>query len=993
MISELDDGDEQTGHIEMTGKSYFEQTRLLIQYALATEGQPGLRKSQIGALHAIGAHFTLHERPAVVVLPTGVGKTAVLMLAPYLLGATRALVITQSRFVRDQITRDYKALRTVRSADALPEDLPPPKIFENRNAIRSAEAWDALREFDVVISTPNGASPRHKDIPAPPDDLFDVVLIDEAHHSPAPTWNALLDAFPKAHAILFTATPFRRDRKEIKGKYIYTYPIQRAFEDGVFGDMSYLAVEPREQESPDAALAREADRVFREDQARGFSHVIMVRADSRPRADQLAEIYAQHTNLRLEVVHSGKSTGATEKIVKRLRDGELDGVICVDMLGEGFDLPNLKIAALHAPHRSLAVTLQFFGRFARVNGERLGDATFLAVPDEIGEDLDEIFRETGPWGKHIRMLGQARIGEEVEVREFLDEFEEVEVDDSPALEDLSLFSFTLFNHAKIFRVHGDVDLHAIPTLPGFRTEKIWVNEVHSTATFLVREEVRPKWATTAGLERVEHHLFVVYHDAKAGLLFVCATYREEPVYREVATIFVRGHVQPLSLSKINRVLRSFQDLELFNVGMRNRASGTVAESYRQMSGSGVHHAIDKDHGALYHRGHVFGRGRTANGVTTVGLSSLSKVWRLEHTQIPQLVGWCERLARDIENPAPFTTGIPLDHLDAGYDLCAFPDEVVLAADWHVETYRRTPTIRVTNSAGQSRSVPLLDLDLSIDRSRCGTDSVTIQVAAGGDTTRLVFSLSPFPSFVYADADQPRWEIERGIGRPIDLTTYLSDFPLRIHLADGSLIEGCQHFAAWNDEALLFDTERMQAVDWGEAHVDTEREFGACASPLRSIHDWLREYLVGGDSAVVFYDHRSGECADFLTVGTDDEGRATIQLYHCKGAGGKPSGDRVDDLYDVCGQATKSVRWRNKKRLVEHVKRRLRSGSEFVQGDLSTFLNLVDADPRHEFPLEIVAVQPGVSIQALKPKLATLLAGTNRGLVSVGCERLGVICSA
>ncbi|WP_346763412.1 hypothetical protein [Escherichia sp. E4694] len=37
------------------------------------------------------------------------------------------------------------------------------------------------------------------------------------------------------------------------------------------------------------------------------------------------------------------------------------------MLGEGYDLPNLKIAALHDHHKSLAVTLQFIGRFTRVN--------------------------------------------------------------------------------------------------------------------------------------------------------------------------------------------------------------------------------------------------------------------------------------------------------------------------------------------------------------------------------------------------------------------------------------------------------------------------------------------------------------------------------------------------------------------------------------------------------------------------------------------------
>ena len=62
--------------------TYFPQAYDHIRYALATEDQPGFRTSQIGALHALSAHFTLHERPAVIVLPTGAGKTAVLMLTP-----------------------------------------------------------------------------------------------------------------------------------------------------------------------------------------------------------------------------------------------------------------------------------------------------------------------------------------------------------------------------------------------------------------------------------------------------------------------------------------------------------------------------------------------------------------------------------------------------------------------------------------------------------------------------------------------------------------------------------------------------------------------------------------------------------------------------------------------------------------------------------------------------------------------------------------------
>lgn len=971
--------------------TYFSDAYKHVRYPKANLelGKDGLRKSQIGALHAIGAHFSLHERPAVTVLPTGAGKTAVLMLTPYILAAERVLVITPSRFVREQIKLDYIHLKTLKKAQALPEELVAPAVYENDGMLMSEAAWEELRQYDVVISTPNSASPAQRGIPMPPDDLFDLILIDEAHHSPAPTWNAVIEAFPKAKIILFTATPFRRDGKEIKGKYIYTYPIQRAFEDGIYGEMRYIPVELQADETADVALARQANRVFQEDRANGLTHVLMVRASTRKQANRLAEIYQQNTPLRLEVVHSGKGLRAVSNVISRLRQGELDGVICVNMLGEGFDLPNLKIAALHSPHRSLSVTLQFLGRFARVNGERLGEAKLLAVQSEIEGDLEMVFQENDAWSRMVRAIGQERIGREVFIREFLDEFEvNVAVGDESTLDDLSLYSFNLFNHVKVYRINGNVNLHVVPKLAGFITERVWVNNPHSTVAFIAREEVLPQWTTAGVLSSVDHHMFILYYDVQASLLFMCATCREDVIYKQLAEQFVIGYVGSLSLSRINRVLRSFQNLELFNVGMRNRARGTVAESYRQIAGSAAHIAIAKSDGTLYHRGHVFGRGRTARGITTIGLSSLSKIWRLESCKLPQLVQWCQSLARDIENPAPFTTGIPIDHLDAGIEVAQLPELSVLGADWQDAFFAKAPTVFLANSPNP---LSLLDIDLSASWSVEEPNQYVVTLTAPTESTQLLFQLAPFPILTYRDEHQPRWYVDRR-GRSYDLADYLSETPLRFYLEDGSLLEGCQLFQTPVEDAPFEAAELMEAVDWTANNVNPYREFGVCEPPLRSVHEWLGERLNNSRAEIVFYDHRPGECADYLTAEIDEEGELQTCLYHCKGAGGAPSGNRDSDLFEVCGQVTKSVRWRNKKALIKQVRSRLRTGSIFIKGDIQTFLNLIETSTHYDLPLKIYIVQPGLSIEQLSAKSSTLLATASRGIVAHGCQRLHIICA-
>lgn len=60
--------------------------------------------------------------------------------------------------------------------------------------------------------------------------------------------------------VLLTATPFRRDSKEIKGKIVFTYDVRRAYEDKIFGDLTFRPAQPTDGESIDQAIAREALR-------------------------------------------------------------------------------------------------------------------------------------------------------------------------------------------------------------------------------------------------------------------------------------------------------------------------------------------------------------------------------------------------------------------------------------------------------------------------------------------------------------------------------------------------------------------------------------------------------------------------------------------------------------------------------------------------------------------------------------------------------------
>ncbi|WP_377829306.1 hypothetical protein ACFKHW_04325 [Bradyrhizobium lupini] len=139
------------------------------------------------------------------------------------------------------------------------------------------------------------------------------------------------------------------------------------------------------------------------------------------------------------------------------------------VLGEGFDMPRLKVAAVHSPHRSLAVTLQFIGRFARTAGERLGEATFLATASGVKVEAEKLYSAGAIWADIIPNLSAARVQREVEAREFIETFER-DVGTIPDLSDMSLYSLSPYAHVKIYRLREPFDINAVPNFGADREQ-------------------------------------------------------------------------------------------------------------------------------------------------------------------------------------------------------------------------------------------------------------------------------------------------------------------------------------------------------------------------------------------------------------------------------------------------------------------------------------------------------------------------------------------
>ena len=171
-----------------------------------------LYSHQIDAVFSVRHQLENPQNPniALVVLPTGCGKTGVAVLAAYVLNASRVLVITPSLKISQQIyeafcgTKERNCFLLERKIIKPTETnlVCPPSI-----CITNTRDIIPNRHFPLMIVNAHKIGGRSSvSIHDIPDDDYDLVIVDEAHHYPAPTWKALVDHFPRSRRLFLTAT-------------------------------------------------------------------------------------------------------------------------------------------------------------------------------------------------------------------------------------------------------------------------------------------------------------------------------------------------------------------------------------------------------------------------------------------------------------------------------------------------------------------------------------------------------------------------------------------------------------------------------------------------------------------------------------------------------------------------------------------------------------------------------------------------------------------
>lgn len=247
-------------------------------------------------------------------------------------------------------------------------------------------------QFDHLFCTVQSWNAKGYDRFAP--DYFDYVVLDEAHHATAATYQAIISHIQPKALLGLTATPERSDGGDIRddfgGAFTHEIRLPEAIERALLSPFHYYGIpdldgldfsslswrrggyDKAELEARIGQNATRAQWVISQAE-RYVADLKQVRALGFCISVQHAEFMAAYCNGHdLPAMALSSQTPRDERLhaQQRLERREISCIFTVDLYNEGVDIPSVDTVLFLRPTESLTVFLQQLGRGLRLHDEK-----------------------------------------------------------------------------------------------------------------------------------------------------------------------------------------------------------------------------------------------------------------------------------------------------------------------------------------------------------------------------------------------------------------------------------------------------------------------------------------------------------------------------------------------------------------------------------------------------------------------------------------------
>ncbi|WP_368569234.1 DEAD/DEAH box helicase, partial [Acinetobacter baumannii] len=737
-------------------------------------GVNGLRPPQLGGIFAaLGYERSDEKNAATIVMPTGTGKTETILSIVVAGKFKKTLVIVPSDALREQTKTKFVELGLLRGLGLIRPDTLNPVVSTIKHGITDKEELDKILNANVLIASAASLSKFSKV-------LFDKLInecthliVDEAHHVTASTWARIKSQFKDKSVFQFTATPFRSDGSRVEGKIIFNYPLKRAQEEGYFKPIIFYPVREFIEEKADETIAKQAISLLREDLENGFDHIVMARASSMKRAKEIFNIYSKEKDLKPVLIDS-KTKNKTE-VLKAIRNREHKIIVCVNMLGEGFDLPQLKISAIHDPHKSINVMLQFTGRFTRTT-KNVGDAKFIAniANTSVNESLEELYKEDSDWNTVISSISSRKIKNEKEYQAFREEFSE-----PSKLLDLGLtpsISTTIYKmkfakwRPERFSEFGSKQFQIVDSV---------INDEQNTLVFSVKSYLPVGWTSSRELFDESWDLYIAFYDKNTDLLFIHSSSKDGLVKRLVQLI-AEDAIQ-VQGEYIFRALANLKRLKLQNVGLNKNKKGL---RYSMHTGTEINDQIPDIEANRATKSNIFGKGYENGQLVSVGCSYKGKIWAMDSNSLDQWIAWCKGIGTKILDDTIDTNDVMKTAMQTE-ELEEFPNIRVLAVEWPIEILRKNEMKIRIKAVKWEESLINCDLIFS-DEQNQDVKKLHLSLRTKYGLSKISMMIKDRGNVVFHSEDN----LEIKIGeQSYSIDEFFDENPPTLFLTDTSIIDG------------------------------------------------------------------------------------------------------------------------------------------------------------------------------------------------------------
>ena len=320
------------------------------------------RPYQGEAVTAVFGEWKAGRKKTLIVCPTGSGKTVIFsMIIEELVRAGKRVLIMAHR--SELLEQAAEKLSNITGLGC---------------AVEKADST-CLGEFYRVVVGSVQTLMREKRLAQFPQNYFDAIIVDEAHHCLSDSYQRVLAHFAEADVLGVTATPDRGDMKNLGAFFdslAYEYSLPRAIRDGYLCPIKAMTIPLKidlrgvAQQSGDFAAAglgsaldpyleQIADHMFAHCAGRKTIVFLPLIATSK----RFCELLKIRGFRAFEV--NGESRDRAE-VLKAFEQCE-DGVLCNSMLlTEGYDCPSVDCVVPLRPTKIRSLFCQMIGRGTRL---------------------------------------------------------------------------------------------------------------------------------------------------------------------------------------------------------------------------------------------------------------------------------------------------------------------------------------------------------------------------------------------------------------------------------------------------------------------------------------------------------------------------------------------------------------------------------------------------------------------------------------------------